>query len=195
MQIIRLKLARLVFLVGCIVPLAVNAAEEKADRTCGTVPPPYTADRTIHTPGGTLKSKFYSNGAMQREDQNKDLYRITDLDKSVVYLINLKAKTLVERPLVNKPADPKNLREDSYVDRQPQDDGTILVEAGAKKDGKKNWFDRAVCGADGIFLQRELKVPGPDKKMVTIKIVQENIKVGDVSASLFEIPAGLTHKK
>ena len=53
------------------------------------------------------------------------------------------------------------------------------------------WFARTTCGPDGVFLQQELKVPGPNKKMVTIKIVQDNIKVGDVPADTFQIPDGL----
>ncbi len=193
MQTVRSKLAKTVFLAACIAPFAFSAAAaEKSASACGTEPPAYTADRTIHTPDGPMKTKFYHNGPLQREDQNKDVYRITDLDKSVVYTVNLKTKTVEEKDMPDNQADTEKLKKEAYFDRKPQDDGTTLVESRREaKDGKKEWLDRTVCGADGIFVQRELKVPGPDKKMVMIKIVQENIKVGDVPASLFEIPDGL----
>jgi hypothetical protein len=178
----------------CAWPIAFSAANaQMADTSCGASAPAYTADRTVYTPGGAIKTKFYSDGDLQREDQNKSSYRITDFQKSLTYFVNLKAKTYTQGPLLKNKVDQGELRKDTYIDRKPNDDGTTVVEAGVSKDGKKDWFARTVCGADGIFLQQELKVPGPNKMMVTIKIVQENITVGSVPGRL-AIPDGLKKK-
>ncbi len=162
------------------------------DSPCSDNPPAYTADRTIHTPAGILKTKLYVDGALQREDRSDKQYTIKDTAKSVIYLIDLTAGTEAEKKLPPPQVDQKKVHEGMYVDRLPQDNGDTMVEVGVKKGTKKvDWISRTLCGADGVYREQEIKVPGPNKKMVTIKIVQDNIQIGDVPASLFEVPDGL----
>lgn len=191
MNMTSLRLGGAVLAVGCLLAGTATAAPQLSGAACGTNPPAYTAQRNIQTPGGTLSVQVFASGGKEREEMSPQNFTITDTRAGRIHIVDLKAKTVAVRPMPRGAATSKDaVRQGSYVDKKGLGGGLTMVEAGVVVNGKKDWFARTTCRSDGIFTERQMKVPDP-KGAYTIRVRQTNIKVGGVGSDKFQIPGGL----
>jgi hypothetical protein len=80
-----------------------------------------------------------------------------------------------------------------YKESKVLGDGNTQIDTGMLVKGVKVPLAKTTCRPDGIFVEKILFTPGPDKSKppVQVKINQANIVVGELPADTFTVPDGL----
>jgi hypothetical protein len=171
---------------GVLAAGGITAAQALAPECEPFGKPSYTADRTVRIGGGTIRSKVIAAPGVVREEValgGATQVRISRRNSRVSYDPDKKVGTRL--PVRTGPRGAgKNLR------RTVSDQGgaKVVLFEGRNPQGGWDFVSETRCRADGVMLSRRVMVPGQSGALVEANISQDNIRVGPVDRSQFNVP-------